>query len=342
MRWGTQLPERRWRFRGQAARPATFRHEKAEAAMRWFSRKPLRQDGSQNGGYRDAGPPGAGASFINAVCVTEDIQIMSEILIERGHPAARNPSGCSAESGTDATEACHLGLPLIGLFIEDERRDPLHQRTVELQRQVDRLIVERDEARGALDRLALGIVLLDKNMFVTFANASAKNILADANGAVSQRRGQFFAYYPGDQRRLKQLVKGVLQANCLPHEPRQANMTLHGVDGSLVLSACLVPILPSPADAGPPSKVALALRRLETAANLATSVRQMFDLTDTETKYAIALASGLSLREEAQAQGVRISTARTHLARIFQKTSTRQQSQLVSLLSIAAPPFRSK
>ena len=84
----------------------------------------------------------------------------------------------------------------------------------------------------------------------------------------------------------------------------------------------------------------IALRRLETATNLAACARQLFDLTDTEAKFASALASGSSLTEAADIQGVRISTARTHLARIFQKTNTRQQSQLVSLLRSAALPLR--
>ena len=84
----------------------------------------------------------------------------------------------------------------------------------------------------------------------------------------------------------------------------------------------------------------IALRRLETASDIVACTRQLFDLTDTEAKFASALASGLSLTEAAVAQGVRISTARTHLARIFQKTNTRQQSQLVSLLRSAALPLQ--
>ena len=72
------------------------------------------------------------------------------------------------------------------------------------------------------------------------------------------------------------------------------------------------------------------------------AARQLFDLTDAEAKFSSALASGSSLTEAAEAQGVRISTARTHLARIFQKTHTRQQSQLVYLLRSAALPLRGR
>lgn len=58
----------------------------------------------------------------------------------------------------------------------------------------------------------------------------------------------------------------------------------------------------------------------------------LFDLTPAEVKLAADLASGLSLQEAAVRSGVQMTTARTHLARIFQKTGTSRQGQLVALL----------
>jgi DNA-binding CsgD family transcriptional regulator len=66
----------------------------------------------------------------------------------------------------------------------------------------------------------------------------------------------------------------------------------------------------------------------------------MFDLTEAEAKLALGLASGLSLAEVAQGQGIRMTTARTHLARVFSKTGTRQQSQVAALLRAAELPLR--
>jgi DNA-binding CsgD family transcriptional regulator len=86
----------------------------------------------------------------------------------------------------------------------------------------------------------------------------------------------------------------------------------------------------------------LALKRLEPATDFVAGCRQLFQLTEAEARVASALASGQSLTQAAAVQNVRISTARTHLARIFQKTRTHQQSQLVSLLRSAALPLRSR
>lgn len=214
---------------------------------------------------------------------------------------------------------------------------PVLRRVIELRRHIGRVIIQRDEARSALDRIAMGIAILDQDMRITYANEGADEILSDPESALGLRQGRLYARQPADQRQLRQLVEGALRSAQDPLAPTQASMILHGEDGSHSLSACAMPAPPSPNSTG---KVLIALRRLETATNLVACARQLFDLTDTEAKFASALASGSSLTEAAEAQGVRISTARTHLARIFQKTNTRQQSQLVSLLRSAALPLR--
>lgn len=61
----------------------------------------------------------------------------------------------------------------------------------------------------------------------------------------------------------------------------------------------------------------------------------LFDLTPAEVKLAVALANGSTLQQAALASSIRLTTARTYLDRIFRKTGTHQQSQLVALLKSA-------
>ncbi|UZF92256.1 helix-turn-helix transcriptional regulator [Bosea sp. NBC_00550] len=217
---------------------------------------------------------------------------------------------------------------------------PVLRRVAELRRHIGRVKVQRDEARGALDRLALGIAVLDAELRISYANEGADEILAEPDGAIGLRQGRLFARQPGDQRRLRQLIDGALRSAHDPLANHHASMILHGSDGGHSLSACVMPAAPSPALPRSHGQIMIALRRLETATDIVACTRQLFDLTDTEAKFASALASGSSLTEAADIQGVRISTARTHLARIFQKTNTRQQSQLVSLLRSAVLPLQ--
>jgi DNA-binding CsgD family transcriptional regulator len=51
-----------------------------------------------------------------------------------------------------------------------------------------------------------------------------------------------------------------------------------------------------------------------------------------EANLAVALASGRSLVDAADALGIAHNTARSHLRSIFAKTGVRRQSQLVHLL----------
>ena len=62
-------------------------------------------------------------------------------------------------------------------------------------------------------------------------------------------------------------------------------------------------------------------------------LRDLFGLTKAESRLAAVLASGLELREAAEQSGVRYETARSNLKRIFEKTSTSRQVDLMLVLS---------
>lgn len=232
----------------------------------------------------------------------------------------------------DAAEAALLG-----------QLAPLLSKVTELSRQVGHLKLQRDEARGALDALAMAIVIVDRDLQVSYANEGADEILSDPEGAIGLRQGRLFARQPSDQRQLKRLVEAALRSATDPLEEHRSSMIVRGSsDSAHALSACVMPAAPTRPGEAAPAKVMMALRPLGMATDLVVSSRQLFNLTESEARFASALASGLSLTQAAEAQGVRISTARTHLARIFQKTDTRQQSQLVSLLRGAVLPLRAR
>lgn len=64
----------------------------------------------------------------------------------------------------------------------------------------------------------------------------------------------------------------------------------------------------------------------------------LFDLTPGEARLAAALAAGKTLAEAAAGAGITIKSARSYLERVFQKTVTHRQSELVALLKSA--PWR--
>ncbi|WP_245461964.1 MULTISPECIES: helix-turn-helix transcriptional regulator [unclassified Mesorhizobium] len=63
----------------------------------------------------------------------------------------------------------------------------------------------------------------------------------------------------------------------------------------------------------------------------------LFDLTPAEARLATNLNAGQSLGVAAAASGITVKSARTYLERIFRKTGTHQQSELVALLKTVHP-----
>ena len=66
-----------------------------------------------------------------------------------------------------------------------------------------------------------------------------------------------------------------------------------------------------------------------------TILAGLFDLTPAEARLADALAQGQPLKDAASGANITFKSGRTYLDRIFAKTGTHQQSELVALLKSA-------
>lgn len=68
-------------------------------------------------------------------------------------------------------------------------------------------------------------------------------------------------------------------------------------------------------------------------------LRELFELSPAETRMAVRLAEGKTLRSIAAEMGIAVSTARTHLRSVFGKTATNRQTELIGLLARIAVLF---
>ena len=69
------------------------------------------------------------------------------------------------------------------------------------------------------------------------------------------------------------------------------------------------------------------------ASALADLLQDRYGLTGAEARVAVEMASGDGREAAAARLGISVSTARTHLSRIYEKTETTRQAELVALLS---------
>ncbi|MFO1036503.1 MAG: helix-turn-helix transcriptional regulator [Geminicoccaceae bacterium] len=148
--------------------------------------------------------------------------------------------------------------------------------------------------------------------------------------------GRLAAGAPVTTDRLRKLV-GSLAGGA---DDGRVSLVLPALGGRPALA--LLSRMPGAVDA-PPEEPGRVLCHLLTAeareaiseANLAA----MFGLTPAEARVARSILDGRSLRQTAQGLVVSPTTARTHLQRVFDKTGTRRQAELIRLLSCYDAPL---
>ena len=83
--------------------------------------------------------------------------------------------------------------------------------------------------------------------------------------------------------------------------------------------------------------IAVTTLRTSSSAPSPAVLESLFDFTQSELSFATVLTEGLTLREAAQKCGLTMSSARTDIARIFAKTGTHRQAELIALLASTHP-----
>ncbi|MEQ8493551.1 MAG: helix-turn-helix transcriptional regulator, partial [Gammaproteobacteria bacterium] len=177
----------------------------------------------------------------------------------------------------------------------------------------------------ALEQTPFGVVVLDAAMRVVHANARAQALIT-AGTAVMLQDGHLQAVDAPTHERLRQHVQAASDAAGseyaelleLGRGTREAAVIGVITSGAGVHSFEAQPL------------VVLFLFDLGHRQTLsATVLQRVFGLTRSESRLVQTLVGGCSLEDGAQALGISVNTARTHLKHIFHKTGARRQSELI-------------
>ncbi len=198
----------------------------------------------------------------------------------------------------------------------------------------------RAEARhttvtALLDNPRIGVVHLDRRGRIMEANDRARDILRRGDG-LSDRDGTLRARGSADQVRLERLVGGALPTS-----------DTVAVCGSMLLRRS--PVLPpfvvyvKPVDVAQPDYGARHAAALVLIVEPGRQhrvdpdvVAETLQLTPTESRLAVGLAEGKSVRDMAEATGRTEAAIHWHLHQIYQKQAISRQADLVRLvLSLA-------
>ena len=186
-----------------------------------------------------------------------------------------------------------------------------------------------------LDAATQAILLFDADGRLLRANPAAEALFA-GNAGLRLTAGRLSTASAADTARLQALIA---TAGSPDAAVRQGGaMSLSCPNRSLPLSVTVTPV----GDQALPiirarRAVLVSITDLEVAPPLPRErLRQVFGLSRTEAKVAEALFEGDTPKEAAERLGVSFYTVRGHLVRIFEKTGTRRQAELVRLISRVA------
>lgn len=192
-------------------------------------------------------------------------------------------------------------------------------------------------------QLPFGVILVDPSLRILKANEMAQEILDLPLGPLRARAGRLRAGNPLDRVHLQDLVARACArtADGLPGTGGD-----HVIKGRLQDPAAtdlVVTVTPLVGQSGsgpalePCAAVYLRRLTLDLPARFDDYIRLLYRLSPREAIIAARLASGLSLKDAAAMEGIAMSTARTYMEHLFQKTGTHQQSALVALLKSLYP-----
>jgi DNA-binding CsgD family transcriptional regulator len=210
---------------------------------------------------------------------------------------------------------------------------PHVQRAVQLQL---RLAVLEDKQSGSaevLNRLRQGVLLVDESGKMRFANRAAEEMLADGAG-LRISGGVVHAMRSNETSVLHRTIATSVDTAAHGAETATRRLRLSREDGRRPLSVLVIPLRPQ----APwirlyqPSAILFINDPERDVAVRSEHLRHEFGLTRAEAALALEILAGRGLQVAADRLQITLTTARTHLAHVFEKTGTSRQAELVRLI----------
>jgi DNA-binding CsgD family transcriptional regulator len=226
----------------------------------------------------------------------------------------------------------------IGDFTESEVRLfaavlPSIQRGVQLQRRLAAAEMERTTSESAFDRLSDAVVIVDEAFRIRFANRSAAEILADADGLRCAPDG-IAAADTRETAVLRQFIAGQRHGGGDGLPPSGGRCQVSRLAGRAPLSVLVVPVRMEAAwlSQRQPNAILFVTDPDRQRVMKADVVGRRFLLTQAEVRVVAEVAKGDGAEAVATRLGIGLATVRTHMHHIFEKTGTHRQAELVGLV----------
>ncbi len=203
---------------------------------------------------------------------------------------------------------------------------------------LDQARVSASLYREALDNLAAPVILTGADGAILYANAGAEKMLA-ANGPIYSKNGKLQVQNPATARALHEAIASAAKGEGSLGS-RGIGLPISAVDRPPAV-AYVLPLTEGSARAAfRPACAAVFISTTTSASPLPEAVLiTLFDLTPAEARVLLLIGGGTSASKCAMMLGIGESTVKTHLSRIFAKTGTSRQADLVKLISDIGTPL---
>jgi len=215
---------------------------------------------------------------------------------------------------------------------------PHMRRALQIGEDIVRSRTEAAALADTVDGLGAGLFIVDGAMRILHTNAAARRLLA-AENVLCSRGGRLIASDPQTNRSLRLALAASDDAmDVMPGPlPLIASDGTHRV-GHIRL---LKPVARSYGDGSHEALAAVMVYKAGMEYPRPPDIIATFyNLTPTELRVLLAIVDIGGAPEVAAKLGIAPSTVRTHVGRLFEKTGTKRQAELVRLVAGFASPFQ--
>ncbi len=214
---------------------------------------------------------------------------------------------------------------------------PHLQRGIRMYLQLSTSRARGQAFEAVLNSLPTPVILVSAEGRIVFVNAAAERHIRAADGLVVEA-GELRALRSDDTKSLRMLIGGAAKTSGGKGRGSGGVVRISRPFGRDPLEVLVSP-LPRQHDdwmmSQPPVAAVFVTDRERAVMSEESTLIRLHGLTPRETKIAAALARGLTGKEICRELDISYNTLKTHLKRIYSKTHTRRQSDLVRFLAAA-------
>jgi DNA-binding CsgD family transcriptional regulator/PAS domain-containing protein len=223
----------------------------------------------------------------------------------------------------------------------DERRflgliSPHLRRAAMIGDLLDQTRITAKHYRETLASLKTPIILTDENARILFANPSAEDILS-GNDGLKSRKGVLACVNPAASSKLADAITRAAKSDVVLGD-RGIGVAVNAPD-AVPMICYVLPLTKGTLRESTQSAVALFIAiGSDAAPQPAPALITLFGLSPAEARVLQHVGAGATLAKAAEALALSENTVKTHMSRIFAKTGTSRQADLMNLLNKMEAP----